>query len=544
MEYLEIVDMHGRRRRIELKRSRLLVGREPTCDVYLPHPNVSRRHAQIQRSPQGAWILQDLNSLNKVYVDERPVQQIVLESGKEVRIAEYRLMLLEASTIIEPGKVAEPGEPWTNLGPGWLEQLHAYQRDLLRSEQPRQVLEKLAHEFSRIAQPRVVAVGTAPLAGVRERYHWDVIVGPEGESSDLTLEEANARARGEDSDVQCWTRQRPTDGDTPGPVPPLCLLFPMKGRSGTIGHVYVCRPRLAPLPPEVQRYLSLLVTHAGLVWDNLQLAELRSAQKQYEHELRQARQIQIGLFPPTFDIDPRLNVFAVNLPSVRVSGDYYDLVKTGPTTIAFVIADAMGHGMPAAILMAAVRAGLRMGLSLGEPWGPVFKGLDEIIMQARPESVFVTGIVGQIDLEKRELEIVSAGHQPPSLLLDGRPVSLPAECMTRPWGLDFDSPWEVGKVSLGDGEWSLLCYTDGLTESGRDDDCLDAARAAAYHREHANLSAEDLCQGIVGEAAARAAPGSLSDDQTVLVLRSAGGKPRRPPTMQIPTQPRPAQQPS
>ncbi|HZT81317.1 MAG TPA: FHA domain-containing protein, partial [Gemmataceae bacterium] len=118
MEYLEITDAHGRRRRVELKRSRLLVGREPSCDVYLPHPNVSRRHAQIQRSPQGHWILQDLNSLNHVYVDERPVQQIVLENGKEVRIAEYRLTLLEASTIIEPGKVVLDNlEPWTNLSP-------------------------------------------------------------------------------------------------------------------------------------------------------------------------------------------------------------------------------------------------------------------------------------------------------------------------------------------------------------------------------------------------------------------------------------------
>jgi serine phosphatase RsbU (regulator of sigma subunit) len=538
MEYLEITDTQsGRRRRIELKRSRLLVGREPTCDVYLPHPNVSRRHAQIQRSPQGAWVLQDLNSLNHVFVDDRAVQQIVLENGKEVRIAEYRLMLLEASTIIEPGKTAaESGEPWTNLGPGWLEQLYVFHRDLLRVELSRQVLEKLAHEIRRIAQPQSVAVGTAPAAGVRDRYHWDVIIGPEGEpGSDPSLEEASARARVEDSEVQCWTRQLPTNHDTPGPVPPLCLLFPMKGRSGIIGHVYLCRPRLAPLPPEVQRYLSLLVTHAGLVWDNLQLAELRSAQKQYEHELRQARHIQIGLFPPTFDLDPRLNAFAVNLPSVKVSGDYYDLVKTGPHTVAFVIADAMGHGMPAAILMAAVRAGLRMGLSLDEPWDRVFKGLDEIIIQARPEQVFVTGVVGRIDLEKRELEVVSAGHQPPSLLVDGRPVSLPQQCMTRPWGLDFDSPWEVGKVALGAGDWSILCYTDGLTEGGRDDDALDARRAAAYHAEHAQLSAEDLCQAIVGEAAARSPTGSLSDDQTVLVLRSAGGVVRRPPTLQIPT---------
>jgi serine phosphatase RsbU (regulator of sigma subunit) len=536
MEYLEITDTQGHRRCVELKRHRLLIGREPTCDVYLPHPNVSRRHAQIQRSPQGAWILQDLNSLNHVYVADRPVQQIVLESGTEVRIAEYRLTLLEASTIIEPGKVLrEDIEPWTSLSPGWLEQMHTFQRDLLRVEHARQVLEKIAYEFSRIAQPQTVAVGTANAPGIRERYHWDVIISPDSGPSEPRLDEVNTRVLSEESDVQSWTRQS-QEGITPGPVPPLCLLFPMKGRSGIIGHVFVQRPRIAPLPPEVQRYLSLLVTHAGLVWDNLQLAELRSAQKQYEHELRQARQIQIGLFPATFDVDPRLNAFAVNLPSVRVSGDYYDLVKTGPNTVAFVIADAMGHGMPAAILMSAVRAGLRMGLSLGQPWGQVFKGLDEIIMQARPESVFVTGLVGQIDLEKRQLQIVSAGHPSPSLLIGGRSVSLPKECRTRPWGLDFDSPWQVGQVSLGSGDWSILCYTDGVIEGGKPDGSLNPQRAAAYHRANAHLSAEDLCQGIIGETALTyAATGSLADDQTVLVLRSAGAPVRRPPTLQLPS---------
>ena len=84
-----------------------------------------------------------------------------------------------------------------------------------------------------------------------------------------------------------------------------------------------------------------------------------------------------------------------------------------------------------------------------------------------PDSVFVTGIVGQVDLEKRELQIVSAGHQPPSVLIEGSPVPLPPECLTRPWGLDFDSPWEVGQVALGQGDWSILCYTDGVTEGPR-----------------------------------------------------------------------------
>jgi sigma-B regulation protein RsbU (phosphoserine phosphatase) len=525
MEYLEIIDGEGRRRRVELKRQRLLLGREPTCDIYLPHPNVSRRHAQIQRSPEGHWLLQDLNSLNHVYVHDRPVQQIVLESGLEVRIAVYRLTLLESSTVIEPvqAPTAEERAAWTDLGPGWLEQMYRFLRGLLHLEQSRAVLERLAEEFCRIAQPQSVAVGTAG----GDRYHWEVVMAPGGNPDPPYLQEALDRARAEDSNIQMWSSRTVNGQNTPGPVPPLCLLFPMTGRSGVIGHVYVHRPRVCPLPPDVQLYLGVIATQTGLIWDNLHLALLRSAQKQIETELRQARQIQIELFPSSFDVHEHLNAFAVNLPSVRVSGDYYDLVRTGPSTVAFVIADAMGHGMPAALMMALVRAGLRMGLALGQPWDKIFNGLDEIVTQARA-GAFVTGLVGQIDLDKNELQVVSAGHQLPSILVGGQPASLSTECLTRPWGLDFDCPWQVGHLALGAGDWSILCYTDGITEGGSGkSQGFNTERIAAFHQANHHLSAEDLCQGLLSETAARQASNSLVDDQTVLVLRSAQGLSRR-----------------
>src|ERR1700736_6613063 len=107
------------------------------------------------------------------------------------------------------------------------------------------------------------------------------------------------------------------------------------------------------------------------------------AQVELEKELQHARQIQIDLFPETFEIDDRLDVYAVNLPSASVSGAYYDLIRTGPDSLAWVIADAMGHGMPAALLMAAVRSALHMGLSMGLPWPHIFQGLDEVTTRAR-----------------------------------------------------------------------------------------------------------------------------------------------------------------
>jgi pSer/pThr/pTyr-binding forkhead associated (FHA) protein len=520
MDYLEITDAHGRRRRIGLDRPRMLIGREPACDIYLPHPNVSRRHAQLQLTDQGRWMLQDLSSLNHVFVDNRPVKQILLELGTEVRIAEYRLALKEAGTEREgstPSPVEESTEAWTGLEPGWLEQLQVFQRSLLRLEEPRAVLERLAAEFGRIVQPQLTAVGLA----TKEKYRWEVMLSDTQTLPAALAAEAARRMGAEDSDVQTWNLPG-SNGDAPGTVPPLCLLFPIKGRTAILGHVLVQRPRFCPLPSAMQRYLTLLTTYAGLVWDNFQLAALRLAQKEMQQELDQARQIQIDLFPPIFEVDDRLNAFAVNLPSVQVSGDYYDLFRTGPDTVAFVVADAMGHGMPAALMMAAVRASLRMGVAYGLPWQAVFEGLDGIITQAKTGR-FVTGLVGQIDLHRHELQMVSAGHLPPSLLIDGQPIQLPEHCQTRPWGINFDCPWEVGRIPLGSGDWSILCYTDGITDAAVRAGRGHGSRVVgAYHQQNHSLSAEDLCQGLLSEISARQDPNApVEDDQTVLVLRSA-----------------------
>jgi serine phosphatase RsbU (regulator of sigma subunit) len=213
-------------------------------------------------------------------------------------------------------------------------------------------------------------------------------------------------------------------------------------------------------------------------------------------------------------------VFAVNLPSASVSGDYYDLIRISQDTVAFVIADAMGHGMPAALLMAAVRSALHMGLSMGLPWPAIFKGLDDVIARARGE-MFVTGLVGHIDLQQRQLQLVCAGHPLPSILVDGRSVDIPENCRTRPWGLDLATNWEVGHIDLQGGYWSILSYTDGITDAAaRTQRTFGAQRITKFHHERHHLSAEDLCQGLLNEVAVQPGQRSLEDDQTVLVLRS------------------------
>jgi serine phosphatase RsbU (regulator of sigma subunit) len=522
MDYLEVVDSAGHRRRVELDRARLLIGREPSCDICLPHPGVSRRHAQLQATEQGRWLLQDLSSRNHVYVDDKVVQQLVLEPRKPFRIAEYTLSLELAATESEPIAPPEPVDISPPPDPAWLEQLQYFQRSIVRLDDGRAVLERLAREFRHLLKPVLLAIGvTRP-----EGYSWELVMASGGEPGAFDLEEADRRV-GDDgaSSVQTWFPEASSEGPGTGGGT-LSLLLPMKGRATVVGHVYIHGSQLNPIPKSTLRYLSVLAALAGMMWDNLRLSVMRLAQIELEKELQQARQIQIGLFPDTFDLDHRLDVYAVNLPSAQVSGDYYDLMRISPDVIAFVIADAMGHGMPAALLMAAVRSALHMGLALGLPWPDIFKGLDEVTTRARGE-MFVTGIVGLLDLNKRQLQMVSAGHPLPSILVDGRPAVVPDCCRTRPWGLDLAATWEVGTVPLTGQHWSILCYTDGITDAAaRTQRSFGAQRIAAFHGERHQLCAEDLCQGLLSEVAVQPGKRSLEDDQTVLALCSGGAVPQ------------------
>jgi serine phosphatase RsbU (regulator of sigma subunit) len=527
MHYLEVIDGAGSRRRIDLNRPRMLIGREPSCDVCLPHGAVSRRHAQLQINEHNRWLLQDLSSLNHVFVDDKPIQQIVLELRKPFRITEYTLVLQEEPSAQDAEAAAAlrraPPETGSLPDPAWLERLQLFQRSLFTVEAPREVLQRVAREFQRCLQPRLVAVSVIKA----HEHSWELMLGEDFHGpGHEKLEEADRRIEDEEtSSVQSWV-QGPWQGgvhedDILQAGSALSLLIPMKGRSGIVGHVFVQGPEVRPMSKSVVQYLSLLAALSGLMWENLHLAELRLEQQALAKDLDRARQIQLDLFPQSFAIDPRLDAFAVNLPSALVSGDYYDLIRTGPNTVAFVIADAMGHGMPAALLMAAVRSGLRMGWTLGLSWQAIFRGLDEVTAQARGE-VFVTGLVGLIDLVKPELQMVCAGHPLPSILVDGQAALAPQTCWTRPWGLEMPTNWEVGRLSLRGDSWSVLCYTDGITDAGaRTQRSFGAQRIAAFHAKYSHLSAEDLCQGLLSEIAVQPGQRSLEDDQTVLVLRSA-----------------------
>ena len=107
-------------------------------------------------------------------------------------------------------------------------------------------------------------------------------------------------------------------------------------------------------------------------------------------------------------------------------------------------------------------------------------------------------------------------------------MTLAESCQTRPWGLDFECPWQAAQVELGSNDWSILCFTDGITEAvTKDGNAFGYEHVVGYHRKSHALCAEDMCQGLISEVAAQQGTGALNDDQTALVLRSVASSERR-----------------
>ena len=63
-----------------------VLGRSRECDCVLADPNVSRKHAELQRNSSGDWTISDLGSTNGVKVNGRQVDSARLTPGDQIQI--------------------------------------------------------------------------------------------------------------------------------------------------------------------------------------------------------------------------------------------------------------------------------------------------------------------------------------------------------------------------------------------------------------------------------------------------------------------------
>jgi phosphoserine phosphatase RsbU/P len=190
----------------------------------------------------------------------------------------------------------------------------------------------------------------------------------------------------------------------------------------------------------------------------------RRERQRVQEELRVARVIQQSLLPVRPLELPDLRVSGVNLTSEAVGGDYYDHFAITEDDIGLVIADVAGKGIPASLIMASFRTGLRLLAQHRTDITGILHWLNNHLEEFTEADSFVTGCYGVYNRRSGRLSYVNAGHNPPLLLRQATGDIERLETGGLVLGSFPDSAYEFGIVELASGD-SLLFYTDGLNEA-------------------------------------------------------------------------------
>ncbi|NQY57245.1 MAG: FHA domain-containing protein [Ilumatobacteraceae bacterium] len=80
--------------RFSLDESITRLGRHPDSEISLDDITVSRRHAEVERTPDG-YVVSDAGSLNGTYVNQERIDKLLLRHGDELQIGKFRLVFFE-----------------------------------------------------------------------------------------------------------------------------------------------------------------------------------------------------------------------------------------------------------------------------------------------------------------------------------------------------------------------------------------------------------------------------------------------------------------
>ncbi|HCX29791.1 MAG TPA: hypothetical protein DHU55_08495 [Blastocatellia bacterium] len=265
--------------------------------------------------------------------------------------------------------------------------------------------------------------------------------------------------------------------------------------------------------------LMLLASQVAIIIEKVMLHEQLIEKKRLEGQLEVARQVQLQLLPAK---DPQLDgydISAYNFPTEEVSGDYYDWVKIYDDQIGLVIADVSGKGVPAALLMAFLRASLRAATHIGYSPHISMAKVNYLLWESIERNQFVTAFYGILDVTNKTLTYTNAGHNPP-LLLDKDGNSKFIERGSLPLGMFKDTRYHEYYLTTEPGE-VLVLYTDGATEAqspqgeefGRD-------RLAEAVKANRQLGARDLIAAVQKEVVEWTGGVGAGDDVTFFVIKA------------------------
>jgi serine phosphatase RsbU (regulator of sigma subunit) len=279
-----------------------------------------------------------------------------------------------------------------------------------------------------------------------------------------------------------------------------------KADEKTLGICEVCNDYVEPSRLEVDYTANLCLDHYS-----------DEQRRKLEKELELSQKVQQALLPQQIPDLPGLELAAFSQPARIVGGDYFDFFQFQDHSPGFVIADVMGKGVAASLLMASLHASLRILVTEEKDPCEVVRRLNHLFVHNINLTKFVTLFLARYEPDSRTLNYCNAGHNPPLLLRNRKSSWLNS---TSPAiGLVENFQFASAQINLVPGDL-LLLYTDGVTEarnSGEEEFGTD--RLAEILSANSGSSARELVTSVRRKIQEFTDGGAVDDDTTIVAVK-------------------------
>lgn len=466
-----------------------LIGRDPACDIVVPTPTTSSRHAIILNTGDN-YAIEDLGSLGGTLVNgKKVVKRTPLEHGDHIDLPGLSVKIELAGAVgsstgrdtltmkalpkVDPSRILSSIEIGndTRLGVKPEAKLRAVLeivRSLGTSLDLRVVLPKTLESLFAIFPHAdcgfilLVDDATGQLVPKAVKYRHD----PENQTVSISrgivehvLESGLAVLS---ADAGSDTRFNPTHSIQSLNIRSF-ICAPLVGQDGkSFGVVQIdSRSFQHQFHPDD---LDLLACASVLAARTVELARMNEERR----EMEAATRIQKSFLPAQRPPHPKLSFYDHYSPAQQVGGDYFDYIPLPDGRIAMAIGDVSGKGISAALLMARVSAAVRFTLATAPTVAQAVRELNRALLRTGSEERFVTFVVVVIDVEQSRITMANAGHIPPLLKRRGQDArEIGDEVVGLPLAV-MDRSYEEVSFVIEPGDTLLLC-TDGVTEARNTD---------------------------------------------------------------------------
>ena len=486
----------------ELSERDYVLGRHPDCDIIVDTGAVSRHHAQIS-AKEDHFYIEDLKSRNGTFVNGNVVEQSQrLHSEDVIQICDVTLRFLgkpSTPTIPEPDHLdsscfatflVDEDSPSSTImskfdvsssqgilqiaanAEGKLRALIEINQNLGRALSLDEVLPKVLDSLFKIfvqADRGFIILEDAEKGDLIPRW---TKLRRESENDNLRISRTIVRQVMDSkeailsADAVSDSRFEMSQSIADFRIRSMMCAPLLDGEGDSFGVLQIDTiDQMSRFQPDDLEVLASVASQAAVAIVNAQLHEAALLQRAIQRDLELAQVVQKGFLPEQPPEVTNYRFFNFYQAANHVGGDYFDYITLPDGRVAIVVADVVGHGIAAALLMAKLSAEVRIAL-VG--WARPAEAVIQLNTRLASESVsdrFVTLVLAVLDPGGHVVTVVNAGHMSPMIRRGSEQVEeIGDEEAGVPLAIDDSFEYEQASTSLEPGDF-LTIYTDGINEA-------------------------------------------------------------------------------